>query len=137
MKQTPRVLILLSLGVSLAIQMACATAPPANSNQPSVNANGTPSNSSRTKPSQLANEATTGTIEVTSVPAGARVLLISTEEGTAGEPQPKGLTPATITGVQPGKYTVDLEKPGYKFFQKEIVVKEGATTKVSASLKKQ
>lgn len=65
------------------------------------------------------------------------MLLISNDESGAGEPQSKGLTPTTITGVPPGKYTVDLERPGYRFFQKEIVVKEGKTTKVSATLKKQ
>ena len=65
------------------------------------------------------------------------MLLVSTDVGGAGEPQSKGVTPTTITGLQPGKYTVDLEKPGYKFFQKEIVVKQGSTTKVAASLKKQ
>ena len=65
------------------------------------------------------------------------MLLISNDEGGAGEPQPKGLTPTTITGIQPGKYTVDLERPGYRFFQKEIVVKAGKTTKVIGTLKKQ
>jgi len=62
---------------------------------------------------------------------------VSTDEGGAGEPKSKGLTPTSITGLQPGKYTVDLEKPGYRFFQKEVVVKEGVVTKVNASLKKQ
>lgn len=136
MKKTPRVLIILSVGASFAMQIACATAPPANSNQPSVNANAASSNSSQTKPSQPPDHTTTGTIEVVSVPPGARVLLISTDEDTAGEPQPKGVTPATITGVKPGKYTVDLERSGYRFFQKEIVVKKGGTTRVSANLKK-
>jgi hypothetical protein len=65
------------------------------------------------------------------------VLLISNDESGAGEPQSKGLTPTTITGIQPGKYTVDLERPGYKFFQKEVTVKKGATVKISATLKKQ
>lgn len=137
MKQTPRVLIILFLGASFAIQIACATAPPANTNQPSINANAAPSNSSQTKPSEQPNQSTTGSIEVTSVPPAARVLLISTDEDTAGEPQQKGSTPTTITGVKPGKYTVDLEKQGYRFFQKEIVVKKGGTTKVSATLRKQ
>ncbi len=136
MKQTPRVLILLFLGVSLAMVTACTTAPPANTNQPSVNANVTPSNSSQTKASEQPNERTTGTIEVSSVPPGAQVLLIATDEDTAGEPQRKGLTPTTIAGVKPGKYTIDLEKAGYRFFQKEIVVKKAATTKVSATLRK-
>jgi hypothetical protein len=136
MKQTQGVLIVLILGVSLAIQMACATPPPANTNQPSVNANATPSNSSQTKPTLQPDKSTTGTIEVSSVPPGARVLLIATDDDTASEPQSKGSTPTTITGVRPGKYTVDLEKPGYRFSQKEVVVKKGGTTKVTATLRK-
>jgi len=126
--------------------MACTSATPANSNQPNSNqrsgntnskpSNAAQSNSSATKSTQPPNQSNTGGIEVTSAPSGARVLLVSTEGGLAGEPQSKGLTPAMISGLEPGKYTVDLEKPGYKFFQKEIVVKAGSTTKVAASLKK-
>jgi hypothetical protein len=63
-------------------------------------------------------------------------LLVSTDEGGAGEPQSRGLTPTTISGLHPGKYTVDLEKPGYRFFQKEVLVKEGAVAKVHAALKR-
>jgi hypothetical protein len=137
MKLRLRVLILPVLGVSFAMETACTPAPPANTNQPNINANAAPSNSAQTKPSQQSNQSTTGTIEVSSVPPGARVLLISNDESGAGEPQSKGLTPTTITGIQPGKYTVDLEKPGYRFFQKEIKVKKGATAKISATLKKQ
>jgi len=137
MELRPHVLSLLFLGLSLAMETACTPAPPANTNQPNINANAAPSNSSQTKPTQQSNQSSTGTIEVSSVPPGARVLLISNDEGGAGEPQPKGLTPTTVTGIQPGKYTVDLERPGYKFFQKDIVVKGGKTTKVIGSLKKQ
>src|SRR6266567_3796163 len=137
MKLRLHVLSLLFLGVSFAMETACTPAPPANTNQPNINTNAAPSDSSQTKPTQQSNQSSTGTIEVSSVPPGARVLLISNDEGGAGEPQPKGLTPTTITDIQPGKYTVDLERPGYRFFQQEIVVKGGKTTKVSGTLKKQ
>lgn len=137
MKLRLQVSTLLILGVSFAMETACTPAPPANTNQASSNTNAAPSNSSQPKPAQQSNQGATGTIEVSSVPPGARVLLISNDEGGAGEPQPKGLTPTTITGIQPGKYTVDLERPGYKFFQKEITVKKGASVKISATLKKQ
>ena len=80
---------------------------------------------------------TTGSIDVTSTPPGARVLLVATDEGGAGEPQPKGITPITITGLAPGKYTVDLEKPGYRFFQKEVNVNAGTVAKVITILRKQ
>lgn len=142
MKLRPQVLFRFLLFGSCVIATACTTAPPTNSSQRNGNANAAQSNapqttSSAAKPSRQPNQSTTGSIEVSSVPAGARVLLVSTDAGGAGEPQSKGLTPTTITGLEPGKYTVDLEKPGYRFFQKEIVVKQGSTTKVSASLKKQ
>ena len=101
MKLRPHVLILLFLGLSLAMETACTPAPPANTNQSNINTNAAPSNSSQTKPTQQSNQSSTGTIEVSSVPPGARVLLISNDEGGAGEPQPKGLTPTTVTGIQP------------------------------------
>lgn len=135
MTQTSRFLIIVVLASGSAIHLACATGPTGNTNQPIVNANAAPSNSSQAKPAQQPDNAT-GSIEVTSVPAGARVLLIATDDDTASEPQSKGVTPATITGVRPGKYTVDLEKQGYRFFQKEVTVKKGSTVKISATLKK-
>lgn len=129
------------LVVSCVVSTACTTAPPTNSNQRNGNANAaqsnTPQTNSTAKPSQQPEQSTTGSIEVTSVPPGARVLLVSTDVGGAGEPQSKGLTPTTITGLGPGKYTVDIEKPGYKFFQKEVEVKPGKTLRFSATLKKQ
>ena len=137
MSLTPRVLILLLLGLGSAVQIGCTAAPPANTNQqPSVNANTAPANSSQPKAAQQPDNSTTGTIEVTSVPPGARVLLIATGDDTASEPQSKGSTPTTINGVKPGKYTVDLEKQGYRFYQKEITVKKGSTVKIAATLKK-
>ena len=123
------------------IATACTPAPLTNSNQRNVNASAAqssaPQNNSSAKPSPQPDQSTTGSIEVTSVPPGARVLLVSTDAGGAGEPQSKGSTPVTIAGLQPGKYTVDLEKPGYKFFQKEAEVKPGKTLKINATLKKQ
>lgn len=76
-----------------------------------------------------------GTIEVTSVPAGASVMLIETGEGGAGLPVPKGRTPATIGGLAPGKYIVHLEKSGYRFFQKQVEMKENEVVKVEARLR--
>ena len=139
MKTTSRIALLLLLAVSLGMITACMKSTPANSNQRNVNANSTnvaQSNSSVSKPSQQPAQSTTGAIEVTSVPPGANVLLVATDEGGASEPQLKGLTPKTITDLAPGKYTVDLEHPGYRFFQKEVVVKAGQTAKINATLKK-
>ena len=111
MRHTPRVLILLLAVVNVALLIACTTPPTANNNQPAANANTAPPASSQAKPQQP-DTSTTGSIEVTTVPPGARVLLIATDNETASEPQSKGSTPTTITGVRPGKYTVDLEKTG-------------------------
>ncbi|MEW6207383.1 MAG: PEGA domain-containing protein [Acidobacteriota bacterium] len=85
------------------------------------------------KPSQTE---PTGAIEITSAPSGAQVILIEVTESGAGEPKPRGATPTTIN-LAPGKYTVHLEKTGYKFFQKEVTVKENQTVKVAATLRKQ
>ena len=120
--------------------LACSNQPPNNNNANARGANSNAqSNAIKSTASQnkaVQQSATTGSIEVNSTPPGAKVLLVSTDETGAGEPQPKGLTPTTISGLSPGKYTVDLEKPGYKFFQKEVTVKAGTTAKVTASLKK-
>jgi len=77
-----------------------------------------------------------GTIEIESTPPGAAVILIREEDGSAGNPERKGSTPLTITGVTPGKYSIDLEKTGFKSFQKDIDVKENKTLKIVANLKR-
>jgi len=76
-----------------------------------------------------------GTIEVTSTPEGAAVLLIRQDEGSSGNPERKGSTPVSITGVAPGKYSIILEKLGFRYFQKDIEVKAGKTVKVAGNLK--
>ncbi|HJQ23406.1 MAG TPA: PEGA domain-containing protein [Blastocatellia bacterium] len=78
----------------------------------------------------------TGTLEIASTPPGAGITLIPTAEDSAGTPQAYGATPATINDLAPGKYDIQLSKPGYKSFQKEVTVKAGAATKVTATLKK-
>ena len=110
---------------------------PANANQPAANSNLSQSKAANENASAITAQAMTGSIEVTSTPPGARVLLVAIDEGGASEPQPRGVTPTTITGVSPGKYTVDLEKSGYRFFQKDVVVKANTTAKVKAALRKQ
>jgi len=77
-----------------------------------------------------------GTIEIESTPPGAAVILIREEDGSAGNPERKGSTPLTITGVTPGKYSIDLEKTGFKSFQKDIDVKENKSLKIRANLKR-
>jgi hypothetical protein len=135
MRETSERLIKMLLGVSLAVATACTATSPTKSTESNANLGATQSNVSKNATGKKPDK-TTGAIEVTSVPPGARVLLVPTDEAGAGEPQSKGLTPTTIEGLEPGKYTVDLEMPGYKFFQKEVVVKAGAATKVTATLKK-
>jgi hypothetical protein len=63
-------------------------------------------------------------------------MLITEAVGGASPPEPRGTTPTTITDLEPGTYTVHLEKPGYKFFQKTVLVKEGKDASVIATLKK-
>ena len=144
-----RTLLVLSL-LGLSLFAACSANQPGSrggqtGNASAANANGQPGPGSTVTPSRNSNEppaskiaqSGTGSIEVVSTPPGARVLLVPIDEGGASEPQPRGVTPTTITGVYPGKYTLDLEKPGYRFFQKDVVVKENRPTKVNATLRKQ
>ncbi|MEK6287172.1 MAG: PEGA domain-containing protein [Acidobacteriota bacterium] len=138
MKLRSHIRILFFLAGSCAFAIACTSPAPTNSNQGNGNANRAQSNAPQTnssadKPTQQPDQTTTGTIEISSVPTGARIVLVPTD----AEPRPKGSTPSTITGLEPGKYTVDLEKAGYKSFQKDVEVKAGRAVKISATLKKQ
>lgn len=116
--------------------VACTHISPPSNNPGNANQNASQPKAANENVTAKPEQKTTGSIDVTSTPPGARVLLVATDEGGAGEPQPKGITPTTITGLAPGKYTVDLEKPGYRFSQTEVKVKGGTTAKVAATLKK-
>ena len=108
----------------------------ANANQPAP-ANATATRGKPVNENAAGTNATgTGSILVASGPPGARILLIPIDEGGASVPQSRGVTPATITGLSPGKYAVGLEMPGYKSFQKEVVVKANSTETVKAKLRK-
>jgi PEGA domain-containing protein len=117
-------------GVLIAICSGCTAPPPQDTNQQSTNANSSSLSVPNPTPSN------TGSIKVSSQPAGAAVMLIEEDEGGAGFPKPRGSSPTTITGVEPGKYAVHLELPGYKSFQKSIEVKAGETVELTAKLKK-
>jgi hypothetical protein len=132
--------------VALTILMAasCASPPPEtdNRNTPAAGPSASPAippapAAPPAAPTTAENEATAaGSIKVESTPAGAEVLLITEAVGGAGPPEPRGTTPTTITDLAPGTYTVHLEKPGYKFFQKSLQVKPGKTSTVTATLKR-
>jgi hypothetical protein len=77
-----------------------------------------------------------GSIDIESTPPGAAVILIRQQDGSAGNPERKGSTPVIITGVAPGQYSIDLEKTGFKSFQKDVEVTENKTLKVRANLKR-
>ncbi|HKY05749.1 MAG TPA: PEGA domain-containing protein [Blastocatellia bacterium] len=128
---------------SLTVLAAC-TRPVANQNSPgaananqNANRSAANQNSRQQQPAAPAQDPALGSIDVTSTPSGAVILLIAEGEGSAGAPQRKGSTPQTLTNIEPGKYTVAIEKPGYKAFQKEIKVEPSKTVKVAASLRKQ
>jgi hypothetical protein len=137
----------LALGTLSSLLILASCGGPEVGNQNQSRAAATPSagqgSSNTNKPAASGNapsvaaKASGGTIQVTSTPAGASVILIANDEGGAGMPEPKGSTPAMITGIAPGKYVVDVEKPGYKYFQKYVQVKDGQTQKINASLKKE
>lgn len=133
-----RILIISILGLALA---ACAT-PPAeeNKNAGAVDQRSQPaSDSSQPK---VATDGTpppmegVGSIDVKSNPPGAQVILIEEDDAGAGAPKPRGVTPTTVTGLDAGKYTVHLELPGYKFYQKNVTVEANKTVKINAILKK-
>ncbi len=124
---------------ALAPLTAC-TRPAANQNAPATaNANQAAANgnSRQGQPAAPSPDPATGSINVTSTPPGGVIMLIAEDDGSAGVPQRKGSTPMTLTNIEPGKYTVAIEKPGYKAYQKEIKVDASKTVNVAASLRKQ
>ena len=127
----------LILPICVLASFACTAGQQPAADQTSTNRNVAQSKNANGNAASQPAQATTGSIEVSSSPPGARVLLVQNDEAGASEPQARGVTPTTITGLKPGKYTVDLEMPGHKFFQKEINVKAGSVSKVAANLKKQ
>ncbi len=117
--------------------VACSLHEPATNNQANTNANVAQSKPANNNSAQKAPQANMGSIEVTSVPPGAGVTLIRTYEDGADTPRSYGLTPATITDLAPGKYTINVQKAGFGYAQKEVEVAANKTVKVNLSLKKQ
>ncbi|KQC03295.1 MAG: hypothetical protein APR53_01360 [Methanoculleus sp. SDB] len=70
---------------------------------------------------------TTGSILVTSIPAGARVLLDGNEQGT---------TPVTIRALDPGTYTLVLLADNFTPIEETVQVETGRTTNVTRTLKR-
>ena len=70
---------------------------------------------------------TTGSIQVSSTPSGAKAYLDGAEKGT---------TPLTISNVAVGSHTVKLTMEGYKDYQVSVSVTGGQTATVSATLSK-
>jgi len=70
--------------------------------------------------------ATTGSIQVTSNPQGAKVYLDGTDTGKA--------TNCTLDNVSPGDHTVKLAKEGYVDYQENVSVTAGQTAAVNVTL---
>jgi len=70
---------------------------------------------------------TTGSIQISSTPSGAKTYLDGTEKGT---------TPLTIADVAVGSHAVKLTKEGYRDYQTSVSVEGGKTATVSATLSK-
>lgn len=68
---------------------------------------------------------TTGSIAVSSTPAGAGVSL----DGV-----PKGAAPVTVSGLSPGTHSITLKIPGYQDFTGTVEVKAGQTVQVKPIL---
>ena len=62
---------------------------------------------------------------VESRPAGAAVMI---------DGKPRGVTPATIAGLAPGDYRVNLSLAGYQPFATTVRVVAGERTRAAASL---
>jgi hypothetical protein len=143
MKKLICVLLQASLAGVILVATACKGIQTAgNNNQTNGNASVQTSDNSNVPQPKVPKSATepeptgNGTIEVKTTPPGARIVLIPLDEEGA-QPQQKGSTPATLTNIPAGKYTVNIEKPGYKYYQKNIKVQPNKTTQVGAALQKE
>ena len=146
MKRAAKLFIIVAASLIVGAQLGCggtsqsnqpAGAAPNASPSPKVTA--TDSNSKPEPDTTQGGQAASGqmgSMEVSSTPAGASVILVPDLGDAAGIPETKGSTPAMITGLAPGKYTVEIEKPGYKSYQKEVEVKQGQSVKVAGRLSK-
>lgn len=142
MQKVYRITITSLFALALVAFAACATPPAEENKNATTNARSqADGNSSQPK---VANEGTpasqhegTGSIEVKSDPPGAQVILIENDDAGAGAPKPRGVTPTTLTDLAEGKYTVHLERPGYKYFQKNVKVMADKTVKITAKLQKE
>jgi len=72
-------------------------------------------------------QATTGSLSVTTIPAGALVYI---------DGQMKGVTPATIPGLSPGTHTIELILDGYQDFTTTTEITAGSTSEFITGLPK-
>jgi hypothetical protein len=68
---------------------------------------------------------TTGSLSVTTTPAGAEVSL---------DNEVKGITPAMISGLSPGTHTLTITKAGYRNFTTTISIEAGKVREYSTGL---
>ncbi|MDD3813320.1 MAG: PEGA domain-containing protein [Desulfocapsaceae bacterium] len=69
---------------------------------------------------------TTGSLNITSVPAGAEIIIDGQDQSQ--------VTPRTITNITPGSHAVKLTKTGYADFTAQVNVTAGTTTYLSVTL---
>lgn len=69
--------------------------------------------------------ATKGVLSVSSIPSGADILL----DGIS-----RGVTPKTISGLEPGEYSFTLVKEGYAQYQRNVTISPGRPAIVTAIL---
>lgn len=77
-----------------------------------------------------------GTLEVTSTPDGAKVMLDTSADGDASATNtpPVNYTPFIVRRMPVGTYTLFASKSGYNFTNKTFSIIEGQTTQVSITL---
>ena len=68
---------------------------------------------------------TTGTLQISSSPAGAQVIINGSSYGT---------TPVTVPDLEQGSYTIGFTMPGYQPYQSQVVLTPGQTIPVSGAL---
>ncbi len=68
------------------------------------------------------------TLNVDSTPPGAKILI---------DGRLKGVSPLVVTGLAPGRVTVEASKEGYTAWQEQVLIREGLPLEVKANLERE
>jgi hypothetical protein len=110
------------------VPLSTTTSQPVVSETPATQSDNIPTNAPVTTPQvqgQSTSSATTGSLSVTTTPAGAVVSV---------DNEAKGISPTMISGLAPGTHALKISKAGYQDFSTTITIEAGKVREYSTGL---